>query len=166
VRVVGICGHARHGKDSLALAMLRVCPGAERFAFSDAISAYARVTGQMSERDPKVLQKVGWEMRQRMPDAWKVALYWAVMDRAPRLAVVTGVRFPDEAALVRRMDGRIVRVRRLNADGTEYVDPERDRNHPVEAAIEGLGFDAEVVVREGELGRLDDHAAAVLDRWM
>lgn len=164
IPVVGICGHARHGKDALALALLRVCPGAERFAFSDAIAAYARVTGVMTARDPRVLQEVGWAMRQRSPDVWKLALYWAIVDRAPRLAIVTGVRFLDEASLIRQMGGQIVRVRRVLADGSAFVDADRDRDHPVEREIEAIGFDLHVTVREGELARLDEYAAQLVAR--
>ena len=154
VRVLGLCGAARHGKDQLARLLCELVPGAERFALSDGIAAFARAHGWMTKRDPRTLQEVGWELRQARPGAWLEVLYGAIDDRRPPLAIVTGIRFADEAALVRQMGGQLLRVVRLEADGRPFVDQDRDPAHPVERQIATLSVDAEIVARSGDLEAL------------
>jgi hypothetical protein len=162
VEVVGLVGHGRHGKDSLAKFLMRLVPGAERFAFSDAIAAYARALGAMSARDPKLMQVIGWDRRQANPDVWLQALYGAIADRAPSLAIVTGVRFRDEAQMIREMGGRIVRVVRLEPDGQPFRDPGRAWDHPTEREIPLIPHDVEIVAQSGDMGRLEALAGSLL----
>src|SRR5262245_48625388 len=161
-KVIGITGSARHGKDTLASFLLQLVPGAERFAFSDAISAYARVSGRMTNRDPSVLQEIGWLMRLQRPSVWLDALYGTICDRCPSLAVITGVRFTDEAQMIRQMGGKLVRVVRVEPDGSPFVDPARDPAHPTESEISSIMVDAELVAASGDIDRLRREAACVL----
>ena len=162
VHVYGITGYARHGKDTLALSMMAEDLRAERFAFSDAVASYARVLGLMGRRDPKVLQGVGWQVRQRNPQAWLDALYWAIDDRRPPMAIVTGVRFEDEAQMIRDMGGRMTLVVRTEDTGKPYVDPHRAHDHPVERQIPHILCDMEVVAQSGDLDVLRSWAPRVL----
>lgn len=163
VTVLGLVGHARAGKDTLAQALIKLRPGAERFGFSDAISVYARASGQMAARDPVVLQKVGWAMRQARPSVWLDALYGTISDRAPALAIVTGVRFEDEAALIRAMGGSLVRMIRMLPNGSHYVSPDRPHDHPVEREIDRLYCEREIIINDGNFPMIDRSAAWLLD---
>jgi hypothetical protein len=147
VRVIGLCGHARHGKDEAARRLLRYLPGAERFAFSDALAVEARVHHGMGRRDPRVLQDVGMAFRESRPGVWLDALYGAIEDRTPDVAIVTGVRFQDEAALIRSMGGTLLRVVRLAEDGSRFVSPDRPANHRAEAEIDLLDAEHAIVAR-------------------
>src|SRR5689334_22272985 len=92
-RVVGVSGHARCGKDTFAAALIDVIAGAERWAFSDLIAAHERLSGRMTARDPRHLQNCLGQF----PREWLVgAMYHALLDRRPKLAIITGVRKPDE----------------------------------------------------------------------
>lgn len=163
VTVVGFVGRSRAGKDTLAQAIVRLRPGAERFGFSDAIAAYARVSGQMTVRDPVVLQRVGWAARQSRPTVWLDALYGAISDRRPPLALITGVRFEDEAEMVRAMGGTLVRVVRQMPDGSEYVSPDRPADHPVERQVDQLECRHAVMINDQNLGMFDRAAEWLLD---
>jgi len=143
VIVIGITGRARHGKDTLAIELLKDFSGAERFAFSDGLSAYCRATGKMTERDPRVLQEEGTRLRMERENVWLDVLYGAIQDRAPRIAIITGVRFPNEAQMIRDMGGVIVRVTRYDADGRLYCADDRDPNHASEAALDSIIADVE-----------------------
>jgi hypothetical protein len=134
VRVVGITGAARHGKDELARALVSVVPGAERFAFSDAVAAVARAEGRMVARDARVLQAVGTERRRARPSVWLECLEGAIRDRRPVLAVVTGVRYPDEFALIESLGGVVVGVVRPGAPALT----DRDAGHEVESHVPAL----------------------------
>src|SRR5574343_730126 len=138
VNVIGITWRARHGKDTLAIGLLSNIPGAERFAFSDGLSAYCRAIGKMTARDPRVLQDEGTRLRNERESVWLDVLYGAIQDRAPRIAIVTGVRFPNEARMIRDMGGVIIKVIRYTDDGRLFCASDRDLNHPSEAAIDAI----------------------------
>lgn len=137
VKVLGFAGAARHGKDTAAKFITEIAPPGhiERFAFSDAISAYARVAGGMTKRNPRLLQEVGYALRQTHAGIWLDALYWRIDDIRPRLALVTGVRFPDEVTMVRAMGGTVVWVERLDDDGVPMRVTDRNANYPTETAL-------------------------------
>lgn len=146
VEIIGITGHARHGKDELARALIRLLPGAERFALSDAVAAYGRAQGLMTHRNPAILQRIGTHLRETDPDVWARCLYFALEDRRPEIAVITGVRYPNELAMIRGAGGRLVAVSRPEAP--PLVD--RDPTHPVEQSIATVmaEADAHFVIRE------------------
>jgi hypothetical protein len=151
--VVGITGAARHGKDEAARQLLKMFPGAERFAFSDALSVEARVHHGMTKRDPQLLQNVGMRMRETHPRVWLDCVYRAIEDRQPEVAIVTGVRFHDEANMIRDMGGRILRIVRVD-NGVRYISPDRNPNHPAERTIDELHHDFEIVTGSGDMTSL------------
>lgn len=168
VWVVGITGHARHGKDELARALVRQIPGAERFAFSDAVSAVARTLHLMGPREAHVLQALGTRVRQADPETWLRCLYHAIADKRPRVAVLTGLRYPNELALVRDMGGTLVAVERPHAPALT----DRDPAHPVEQQIASLVAQAETVLQVNEFrdaealeAAFDRMAADLVEQW-
>lgn len=154
VRVLGITGYARHGKDTLARYLIETVAGAERFAFSDLLAARARLEGRMDRRDPGVLQN---ERVDR--DYLLRAMYRWIEDRAPVLAIVTGVRKADEMQMIRDMGGEVIRVVRTE-DGVLYEAHDRDNGHAIEQDISGLHEDASVVAASGDFGTLQRFAVA------
>jgi hypothetical protein len=167
VTVIGITGAARSGKDELAKAILRAVPGAERFAFSDAVASIARARYDMATRNASLLQEIGTLYRgTRGPNIWLDCLYGAIADRLPRVAIVTGVRYPNELELIAAMGGALVGVRRAGRPPLT----DRDPAHEVESHIDRLLRCAELVVEAGEYGEttivsaFDAHARRVLDR--
>lgn len=131
--IVGVCGAARHGKDTFAAALIEAVSGAERFAVSDIISAHERLSGRMVARDPVHLQNCFGTF----PREWLVsAVYHAIVDRRPKVAVITGVRKPDEVAMIHAAGGVIVRVQRPN-----FTTDDRNPSHPIEVDIDRLAAD-------------------------
>jgi hypothetical protein len=112
-----------------------------RYTFSDAIASYARIQGVMLHRDPSTLQKVGMALRATTPSVWVDCVYWAMVDHQPPIAVIAGVRFPEEADMIRAVGGKILRVERFNRDGTVYVKGDRDENHPAEGGLQYVAPD-------------------------
>jgi hypothetical protein len=163
VKVVAMGGSARHGKDLAAQIILELAPaGAARaFAFSDAISAYCRVQGGMTKRNPRLLQEVGYAMRQVNPSVWLDALYWRLDDVRPKLAIITGVRFPDELAMLRSMGGALVWVERRTADGERVAVTDRDAAFPTETALVRTDFDRLLLNPDGDLGLFRQRVCAL-----
>ena len=50
--------------------------------------------------------------------------------------------------------GAFVRVIKLNEDGTQYIDPSRDPNHPSEAELDGIPSDFTLEAKSGDLDTL------------
>lgn len=168
VWVVGITGRARHGKDELARALVRQIPGAERFAFSDALSAVARTLQLMDRRDAHVLQQLGTRLRDVDPDTWVRCLYHQLEDKRPSVAVITGIRYPNELAMIRQMGGTLVAVERPQAPALT----DRDPHHPVEQQIASLMAEADVCISVDECpdhdaleAYCDGMAAALVEDW-
>jgi len=153
---IGILGEARHGKDTAAKAILKAIPGSERFALSDFVATDCRVHHGMTTRNPRLMQTVGTGRREDNPYVWMDALYGLVKDRECETVIVTGLRYPDEVALVRAMAEQtaILRIRRLTEAGKPYVADDRDPNHPVEQQIASLEADAEITAKSGDVASL------------
>jgi len=165
VQLIGIVGAPRHGKDMLAKAIARRWLGAERFAFSDGIAAYARATGQMSARDPAVLQTAGWVLKQADNDIWLKVVYGSMQDRLPSLAIITGVRMLIEADMIREMGGSLVRVVRVDDHGAEFEATDRDMDHAVEQESCQIHCDREVALRTGRVDQMSDAADWIVE-WL
>jgi len=153
---IGITGTSRAGKDTSAIALLKAIPGAERFAFSDAVSTIARVRHGMVKRDPALLQTIGTGEREMRPTVWLDALYGLLCDREPETIIITGLRYQEEVEMVRALApmAMIIRVHRLLPSGQPYVAQDRDPNHPVEQGIATLPVDAEITALSGDVSGL------------
>ena len=154
VRVLGLTGAARHGKDTAAAAIVAVTLGAKVYALSDAISVVCRVFHGMTRRDPPLLQRVGFDQRLLTPSVWLDALYWRIDEDRPTLAIITGVRFPDEGQMVWDMGGSLIRVRRVTDHGLPYAATDRDPAHPVEQQQSGIPVSDEWLNEDGRPDRL------------
>lgn len=144
--VIGFGGRSRAGKDTAATIIFGVDPlHSHRFAFSDAITYYCRVLHGMKKRDPGLLQKKGLELKQWNNDVWLEALYWRIDEIRPRIALITGLRFPEEIAMVRDMGGTAVWVERVDEDGKPVVATDRDPKFKTETSVSAELFDYTIV---------------------
>jgi len=153
--VIGLVGHARAGKDTVAKMLLRRLPGSERFALSDAVAVEARLHHGMIGRDPEVLQRVGIMFRLARPGVWLEAVYQAIVDKAPDVAIITGIRFADEAEMVRQMGGVVVRIVRVDQDGQRHVSHDRNPAHAAERDIDTVRADYEMSAQSGDVMALE-----------
>lgn len=153
-KVYAFGGKSRAGKDTAAKFLTEIDPvGTAVFAFSDAIAAYCRVAGGMRKREPRILQEVGYAMRQTAPTVWLDALYWRIDEVRPKLALVTGVRFPDEIAMLRSMGGTLIWVDRVREDGSRVLSTDRDQAFPTENALTRTDFDHLLINPDGDEAR-------------
>jgi hypothetical protein len=160
VLVLGLGHKARHGKDTAAQAMLSARPAdVLRVGFADALYDYCRVEHGMTTKDAPLLQRVGVEMRQRNPQTWINAVYWKLLDKRPKIAVIPDVRFLNEAMFIHSMGGVTIKVERRNEDDTLFRADDRDWNHVSEIQLDGYSWDLTITNRTGQLGTL--HANAI-----
>lgn len=167
--VLGLGHRARHGKDSVAREIVRQCAAqgiyAKQYAFADALKAYCRVAFGMREKDARLLQYVGTDIfRERQPDIWVRVLIDTIREQAPDVALVTDMRFPNEADAIISLGGFTMKVERYTPGGDLWVAEDRDPNHPSEIALTDYRFDETVAAQNGDLGALLGHGVRAFDR--
>jgi hypothetical protein len=160
--VLGLGHKARHGKDTVASLLVPVLEAsglhARRYSFASAIYDHCRTQHGMTTKDAPLLQRAGVAARAADPLVWLRAVAWKIADDAPDVAIVTDVRFRNEAAIVRdTYRGFVVRVRRT-VNGAPFVDPSRDPQHASETDLDGYLWDRTI----DNAGALDDLRVDVL----
>jgi hypothetical protein len=157
LHLIGLGHKSRHGKDTSADYIIRSTKGAgQKFSFADDLYAIARVVFGMTKKNGPMLQWLGTEgFRSKDPDTWVKSLYWNLYNKRPAIAVIPDCRFPNEADFIKQMGGTLIKVERLNADGSSFTTTDRDPNHPSEVALDDYkDWDYHVKVPEGKLDYL------------
>lgn len=162
MRLLGLLGYAQHGKDSTA-DVLETQLGYKRYAFADQLRlAVATLdpflpTGirynqlmesqgyELAKKNPEVrrlLQVMGTEVGRDIfgEDVWTSALGRKLAREKPDLAVVTDVRFPNEAEFIRDLGGELVHVSRPGFDSGVGT------MHASEAHVAALADEADLFI--------------------
>lgn len=161
--VIGMGHRARQGKDTVAKALVAECARrglyAKQYAFADALKAYCRVAFGMRQKDARLLQIVGTDVfRASQPDIWVRVLVDTMREQAPDVALITDMRFPNEADAVVNMGGYTMKVERVG-----FIATDRDPNHPSETALANYTFDEYVAALEGDMLGLQTSALRAFD---
>ena len=167
VTVIGLGHKARQGKDLTASMIIdRLGSKALRIGFADALYAVARVEHGMTTKDAPLLQRLGTEVyRQRDPEIWVRTVYYTLLDKRPPVAVLTDVRFPNEAQFVKDLGGTLIKVERFTEDGTTpHRDPSRSLTHPSETSLDDYaGWDITIQNTTGKMDLLEDSVDRLLE---
>lgn len=164
MQVIGVCGYAQHGKDTFA-ARLVERHGYTRFAFADALKSMALALNpfveceqQQPNRLAGIVREYGWEGAKRREevrrflqvlgtegvrahlgeDSWVNACALSIERSGVERAVITDVRFPNEAAWVASVGGSMVRVTRPGFDngvGTAHASEAYIAELPVDFTV-------------------------------
>jgi len=154
--VLGLGHKARHGKNFVARAIIQHCAQdglyAKEYGFADALKVYCRVAFGMREKDPRLLQTVGTDIFRRFnPDIWVRVLLDTIKEQGPDVAIITDMRFPNEADAVKALGGATMCVRRLNENGSLWLSTDRDPAHESETALDLYDFDTYIEAHSGNL---------------
>lgn len=158
--IVGIGSKARQGKDMAAEAILNyylthsqamykhglryVGPKVVKIGFADALYRECRELHGMTDKDAPLLQKVGHARRQEDPEYW-IKKVFAAIPQGTDIVVIPDVRYKNEGDIIKAKGGYLIRMTRLNQDGTRYVAPDRPADHPSEIDLDDYNFDFEIV---------------------
>ena len=166
--IIGLGHRARHGKDTVAAEWIALQPRrVRRFSFADDLKAYCRIAHGMTTKDAPLLQRVGVEMREtRGADVWIRGVESQIAEIAPDIAVITDVRFQNEAVWVKAQGGVLVKVERVDqTTGALFQAADRDPHHPTEIDLADYdGWDH--TIRARSLRDLKDQAGALLEQFM
>ena len=168
--LIGFGNKARHGKDSAATAILEhierrnlsiakhydrgYALPAQQFRFAEALYREARELHDMTEKDAPLLQRIGAERRAENVNYW-VDQVFAGIDKffaaQPHgVAIITDVRYLNEAARIKEAGGYLINIARHNANGSLFVAPDRPADHPSEVELDGYNWDYYIRTRSGE----------------
>lgn len=115
-------------------------------------------------KHPKLLQWWGTEYRRNNfgQDYW-VKRTFADIPANLDIALITDVRFPNEAEAIESKGGYTVNVKRLREDGTQYHDPSRPIDHPSETALDDWNWKFRLVVPDGHVALLQEQAVTLAE---
>lgn len=91
-----------------------------------------------------------WWVNLTMQEASDIAEKYDKKDY-PAIIIIPDTRFPNEVDAIRTKNGYYIKVNRINKDGTPYIDPSRDPQHPSENSLDGVTGDYEVTAVSGDL---------------
>ena len=172
IKYVGIGHKARQGKTLLAEAMVEASGGKiKTYALAEELKQYCAAhheelfkkypeVPKLKKEDPiygyvAMLQHYGTNVvRAENPNHWVEVLEQKIEAEQPEVALITDIRFPNEAALVRNKEGLLLRLRRMTGD-TQYIDPTRSAQHPSEIGLDTfLDWDILLDVQDGKMEEL------------
>jgi hypothetical protein len=167
MKIIGIGHKARQGKNSLAAELVKQFGTkdiyAKQYGFADALKSTCRILG-MKEKQGSVLQAFGTDvMRAINPSIWLDTLMYTMLEDNPDIAVITDVRFKNEAALVRQYKGLLLKLERYNQSGKRFIVDDRDPNHPSETDLDDYEFD--LVIKSTKLSDLYHHAERITQQY-
>ncbi len=112
--------------------------------FAEALYKECREKHGMKEKDPVLLQNVGMSRRQEDSEYWVKRAFESI-PIGTNVAIFTDVRFLNEAANIKSKGGHLIKVTRLNEDGSRYVASDRPSDHPSETELDDYNYDYHIV---------------------
>lgn len=178
MKIIGMSGYARSGKDTFAAALIEL--GWKRYALADSLKRAALaldpivITEQGPTRLSFLVDNRGWEQAKENADvrqllqrlgtevgrtyfgenAWIDVLDRQIADEDPERVVVTDVRFPNEVEWLRANGGVLIRIERPG------VGPAN--GHASEQSLDEYEVDY-IIDNSGTIEDLVDAARAVHD---
>lgn len=175
--LLGFTGKAEHGKTQTCATIKRYVEdnggSAAVFEISQLILQHCIGLGLLplgAKRDPqdkeqnRILVVEGSCMRDEVnPNHWTDLVVKQMVEANVDVAMCPNVRFPQEAMAIRNQGGYIIRVNRLNADGSPFVSETRDPNHACETALDNWHANFYLTNVTGHPKLLDELVIALFD---
>lgn len=114
----------------------------------------------MDEKDSLLLQFWGTDYRRNFygEDFWVDIVTKRIQGLAepgkPSIIVIADTRFPNEVKRLEELGGKFIKVHRYNEDGSFFVDPSRDPNHPSEVALNNVPAWREIHAISGQIATI------------
>jgi len=142
---------------------LRVIPSVKLYRFAEALYEEARQFHGMTEKDAPLLQRIGTQRRQQDSEYWVKKVFEKMDSEMPHIAIITDLRYQNEAAAVKERGGYRIKVQRLNEDGTQYVANDRDPFHPSECDLDNYNFDYYIKAKTGQVAWVEQQAITLAE---
>lgn len=176
--IIGIGNKARNGKDTAGEAIVNYyqtkrdiaeehdlipyAPKAKLFKFADALYKVCREEYGMKDKDAGLLQKVGDGRRNEFGlTYWIDQVAKSINTSKVDMAVITDVRYTNEANWIKRQGGYVINVTRVNPNGTPFITTDRDPNFISEIQLDNYNWDFYIRVKEGDMALTGEMAITI-----
>ena len=172
--IIGLSGRARHGKSTATEAIIEQ---AEALGLSYGVYDIGALVlrhciergtlpnkrrEDLTREELDTMVKTGKGMREEDPEFWIKKVFEAIEEDRPDVAIIPNIRYLNEAyEFTRNGRGHIIRVVSLNNDGSEYISPDRDSNHPSETELHSYPFDYWIKTKRGDAALVGELAATI-----
>lgn len=161
--IIGMSGRARHGKTNTGEAIrdyaIEQGQDARIYDLGDLIRRYAIANNllppieraAMSRLQLEVMINVGKEKRAVDINFWIHQMIAQIALDNPDVALLPNLRYQNEADAVRNAGGYVIRLTRLNQDGSMFISEDRPPNDVSETNLEFWPADFYIVTKDGHL---------------
>lgn len=123
----------------------------------------------MKEKDPKILQFWGTQFKRSLDDnIWINEVKKFIQEKSkefsenePIYFLIPDTRFKNEKNFIKENNGIFCKVKRINLDGTQFIDPSRNNNHPSEIDLDDV--DGDYLIEARDLKELERKVDKFLD---
>lgn len=180
--IIGVSGRARHGKTEACLAIAGHVNGynwdgkladgsAQLYDIGDLVRRYCIAGGilppveraDMNRSQLEILINVGKEKRAANVDFWIGQMLGQIALDNPAVALIPNLRYCNEAEAVRNAGGYVVRLNRLNNDGSTFISEDRPANDISETSLEFWPADFYITQKNGHAGLTADFAITLYE---
>lgn len=173
--IIGFSGRARHGKSEASKAIADHVNDhgevARLYDIGDMIRRYCIAGGilplieraDMTREQLEILINVGKERRLVDVNFWIGQLMQQIAIDKPDVAICPNLRYQNEAETVRRWGGYVVRMNRLNHDGSTFISEDRPANDTSETNLEFWPADFYLVTKDGHAALAAEQAITLYE---
>jgi hypothetical protein len=173
--ILGLSGRARSGKSDTADAISR---RARELGLKPTIYDIGNLVREfcinqklipdksrqyLNKEELGILVRVGAEQREKLPTFWLQQLQDELPEMHNSVIILPNVRYQNEADFVKQNGGYTIKIVALNPNGSEFISPDREPNHPSETELQHLNANFFLTTRRGEAPLLKLHARALFD---
>jgi len=121
----------------------------------------------MDEKDPNLLQFWGTDYRRNFNENYWVNKVFSLIENCKEniLYVIPDTRFKNEYQKLKQVNGKFCKVVRLNEDNSQFIDPNRDKNHPSEIELDNVESDYEIIAKTGDMYTLQIAASNIIKEF-
>jgi len=174
--IIGFSGRARHGKTESCEAIKHFVESyhcshktAGIYDIGNQVRLYCienHLLPQVERKDMdskqlQVLIDVGRMKRAQDEDFWMDQIMDAIMRDGRDVALIPNLRYENEVRIVRSFNGYVVRVTRLNRDGSTYISRDRNPNDASETTLQNVPADFYLTVNSGHPALVQQQAVAL-----
>lgn len=141
----------------------RLYPEAKLFKFADALYKVCREEYGMTEKDAPLLQRVGEGRRVLYGLNYWIDQLGPQIAAFKGIAVITDVRYTNEADWVNKQGGHCINVRRLNENSIPYYTNDRDPNFISEIQLDMYNYEFYITAKTGQAALVADQAVTIAE---
>lgn len=177
--VIGASGRARHGKTDFCEAIRDYViyeqgGTAKLYDIGDMIRRYCIANGllpqverkDMTKEQLQILIDVGKKKRDENEDYWINQMLFQIKQNGLDVALIPNLRYLNEAKAIKDIGGFVVRMKRLNPDGSTFISEDRPPNHVSETNLEFWAADAYLTTVEGQTDLIAPMAITVYEYFV